>query len=77
MEGSGSGLLKALPRHFPGGTEGYHGKSQSEQSVSEPRFEPGDPEYKAGVLTTGLRRWLASYKEVLIVSVYVCRKIRS
>jgi hypothetical protein len=33
--------LKLLSRHSPGGTEEYHKKSQSGETVSGPRFEPG------------------------------------
>jgi hypothetical protein len=49
LEGSGSGLIL---RYFPGihlgGTEANHEKPVR-YPVSGPRFEPGLPEYEAGV----------------------------
>jgi hypothetical protein len=33
--------FKVVSRHFPGGAEGNHEKSQSLWPVSGPRFEPG------------------------------------
>jgi hypothetical protein len=40
LEGRTRGLIEALSRHLPGGTEEIHENPQSGYPVSRPRFEP-------------------------------------
>jgi hypothetical protein len=48
---------EALPQHLPGGTVENHDKPQTGYPVSGPIFEPGAPEYAAGVLSLGHNIW--------------------
>jgi hypothetical protein len=42
--------FKVLSQHLPGGTEANHENFNQESLSPVPRFEPGPPEYEAGVL---------------------------
>jgi hypothetical protein len=41
LEGCDCGIIRVLSQHSPGGIEENHGKPQSEELISRPRFELG------------------------------------
>lgn len=47
--------LQLLYNHLPRVTEERKEKSRSEIAVSEPRFEPGSPQYEEWMMTTQLK----------------------